>query len=848
MRKGFPTLSWLTRLLAPEGMKQEQVAQVTVPLAPDNDYGAGSESYNTFAKQGFSGNTVVNACVREIATAVSAPHFLLEKQTAEGGSEQITNDLSAVLDSPNAEQSQSDFIELLAVHLYTTGNAYVLKERNRSGRIIGLQLLRPDRISIDIVNGLVDRYEYEINGSTYFLPNTEVSHLKLPAAADDIYGLSPLQVCSRYVNLDIAVAEFTKSYFANSGIPAGLLKVKRRINSQEEANSTRAKWRSSFSGKNGWGNLAVLDEDASYESISPPLKDMDTAALTRTTETRICAVFGVPPILLGLQSGLEVSSYSNYEQARESFISETVAPLVSKISAFLYRTLEVSNREVNATIRAATEDVKAFQEDVNAISLRISKQFTDGIISLNEARSALGYDSLEDGNARRITSWVLEVSPDDDVDLSVPANLRQAPTPELLKAGIPAEQIKKVPLLERAVKLNRALNEEREELTLKFETNLQKYFKKLADQVAGRMGRLIERSSPTETIKIGVNDVNSGSILPEDGKLGLNDVIRNGYSDIVRATWTTVLNSGVAGAIDFDNKLPVVTQIMQSADKTVTEMWSSTERAVSKAVDVAIERGYTIEQLARGVPDENFPGVNSLARETYANRAGTIARTETMRAQNATTLGYYRSQGVEYVQAYDPDGSPADNYRGTDGRTCSERHQQVYTEADSFDVISHPNCRLSWSPLSNERLEELGITDPVNFDMEELGADVMITKVQVPVYIQQNAARGLQYVEAGKGGSGLTEKTINEAVGMSKGNISDDKIIRMNAWFKRHVGDLNTADNTDPESPDFPGAGAVAFYLWGGNPLDKEQSMKWAERQAERLRKEIPNGIQTVTN
>ena len=132
--------------------------------------------------------------------------------------------------------------------------------------------------------------------------------------------------------------------------------------------------------------------------------------------------------------------------------------------------------------------------------------------------------------------------------------------------------------------------------------------------------------------------------------------------------------------------------------------------------------------------------------------------------------------------------------------------------------------------------------------MEELGADVMITKVQVPVYIQQNAARGLQYVEAGKGGSGLTEKTINEAVGMSKGNISDDKIIRMNAWFKRHVGDLNTADNTDPESPDFPGAGAVAFYLWGGNPLDKEQSMKWAERQAERLRKEIPNGIQTVTN
>ena len=115
-------------------MKQEQIAQVTVPLAPENDYGEATDAYSTYAKQGFSGNTIINACVREIATAVSAPTFLLEKQTAEGGAEQINasnNELAAILASPNAEQSQADFNELLIVHLYTTGNAYVFKERNR---------------------------------------------------------------------------------------------------------------------------------------------------------------------------------------------------------------------------------------------------------------------------------------------------------------------------------------------------------------------------------------------------------------------------------------------------------------------------------------------------------------------------------------------------------------------------------------------------------------------------------------------------------------------------------------------------------------------------------------------
>ena len=839
MRKGLSTLSWLTRLLAPEGMKQEQeFAQVTVPLAPDNDYGQASDSYNTYAKQGFDGNTVVNACVREIATAVSAPIFLLERLTAEGGAEQINasnNELAAVLASPNAEQSQADLIELLTVHLYTTGNAYLLRERNRAGRIVGLQLLRPDRISIDIKDGSLSQYEYEINGSTYFIPASEIAHLKLPNAADDVYGLSPLQVCSRYVNLDISVAEFTKSYFANSGIPAGLLKLKRRITSQEEANSTRAKWRSSFSGKNGWGNLAVLDEDASYESISPPLKDMDTAALTRTTETRICAVFGVPPILLGLQSGLEVSSYSNYEQARESFISETVSPLVSKLASFLYRALEVSVREPNATVRAATEDVKAFQEDVNAISLRVMKQFTEGAITLNEARAALGYDAIDNGNVRRISSWVLEITPDEERDITA---LQEGSSPQLLKAGLEAQQIKRIPLLPRAVTLNRNLAQQRDDLTEKLESDLVKYFKKLADQVAGRMGRLIERSHSTEITKINIDDVQPGSILPDDGKVGLNDIIRNGYAGIIRSTWDTILNSGVAGALDFDDRSPIITSILQSADRTVTEMWNETERAINKATEIAVERGYSVDQLARGVPDDNFPGVNSLARETYANRATTIARTEVMRAQNATTLGYYQSQEIEYVQAYDPDGDPADNYVGTDGRTCSQRHEQVYPVKEARDVISHPNCRLSWSPLSRQALEDLGIIDTIS-----LSDPVEFIKVQVPVYMQQNAARGLQYVEEGKGGSGLTEETINEAVGMSKGNISDDKIIRMNAWFKRHETDLTTAANTDPESPDFPGAGAVAWYLWGGNPLDKEQSMKWAERQSELLREEVVNGV-----
>ena len=114
--------------------------------------------------------------------------------------------------------------------------------------------------------------------------------------------------------------------------------------------------------------------------------------------------------------------------------------------------------------------------------------------------------------------------------------------------------------------------------------------------------------------------------------------------------------------------------------------------------------------------------------------------------------------------------------------------------------------------------------------------------------MQQNAARGLQYLDQGYIANGATEQIVDEAVGLAHGNISDDKVIRMNDWFKNHISEMNSAASNNPESPNFPSAEAVTFLLWGGDPLKPDQSMKWAEKQAELLKEEMTNGIQTVTN
>ena len=97
--------------------------------------------------------------------------------------------------------------------------------------------------------------------------------------------------------------------------------------------------------------------------------------------------------------------------------------------------------------------------------------------------------------------------------------------------------------------------------------------------------------------------------------------------------------------------------------------------------------------------------------------------------------------------------------------------------------------------------------------------------LDVPVYIRAAARKGLDYYGQGLAGDGLVDRTVREARDMARGDITEDKVIRTNAWGARHLVDLDASKNSDPDDKEFPGAGAVAFYLWGINPLDPEPAM-----------------------
>lgn len=110
--------------------------------------------------------------------------------------------------------------------------------------------------------------------------------------------------------------------------------------------------------------------------------------------------------------------------------------------------------------------------------------------------------------------------------------------------------------------------------------------------------------------------------------------------------------------------------------------------------------------------------------------------------------------------------------------------------------------------------------------------------MQVPNFISAAASRGLRYLNAGYGGPGLTDQTIDEARQLARGGASEDKIIRANAWAARHAIDLEPPQNHSPSDPGYPGPGAVAHMLWGITPTSPLRARDWYSRTSQRIQKE----------
>lgn len=365
-------------------------------------YSAGVPAYSvrdfqTLAKEGFSENAIAYACVDAITTAMAAIPWKVEKRTAADLDEwepYPTHPLLDLLASPNVAQSGSEFTEGAGTYYQIGGNAYIVLigmpldiKTQMTSAPKGMLLPRPDFVrpvpdAMGMPQGFVVGKDRDL--STYH--PSRVIHLKRFNPLDPIFGLAPMAVAGKDVDILNAISNYQYRLMRRSGRPDGVIITEGALKpDQYERLQKQVDDKFNNADKPGGWKL--------FEGIVKEIKEFafkpEEMGLTKTQIDRIraiCAIYKVPPEIIGVS---EAKTYNNYGEARTALYVEGVLPLMDKFKdKYNQRLMPFFSKTDRLTYDRSK--IEPLQEDRDKKATRNREDFKAGIYTANEVRAKNG--------------------------------------------------------------------------------------------------------------------------------------------------------------------------------------------------------------------------------------------------------------------------------------------------------------------------------------------------------------------------------------------------------------------------------------------------------------------------
>lgn len=164
--------------------------------------------------------------------------------------------------------------------------------RYANGMVARYLVLNPSWVNIERANGTV---AYEMGGKE--LDPHDVCHIKYQSWPGNLRGIGPLMWCAGSLMSAQALERYATNLAANGGIPWGVLKTPRHLNSKE-ATEMQERWVTAARARNG--APAVLSGGIELDTLTINPRDMALLEMRVFDETRIASALGVPPYLVGL--------------------------------------------------------------------------------------------------------------------------------------------------------------------------------------------------------------------------------------------------------------------------------------------------------------------------------------------------------------------------------------------------------------------------------------------------------------------------------------------------------------------------------------------------------------------
>ena len=354
---------------------------------------------------------LVYACIEKKSEAVCDPEIVVERSTKDGEWErEKDHPFVALMNRPNPYEDGSSFRRSWIASQDFADCFYYEVVRNSAGVPVELYPLNPANIypqyRIKEGGGGYELlfYYYTFAGVQLKLLPDDVKVYRRHGLTSIYAGVSPVAAALGAIDAAASGLDYVRSFFLNDGTPSGLLKIKGRKMSEEEANTLQAKWVGKFGlGGAQYRGIAVLDEQADFQAIGTKIAEAGLTDLEEITESQICGVLGVPPVLVYAYVGLKyMHTRASAKEAQKDFWSNTISPNMkawrSYLTWFMLPEFETVADIMAGKVRVNWDmtQVEALQEDVDGIHARARNDYTAGLTTLDEGRARIGMPPASD--------------------------------------------------------------------------------------------------------------------------------------------------------------------------------------------------------------------------------------------------------------------------------------------------------------------------------------------------------------------------------------------------------------------------------------------------------------------
>jgi HK97 family phage portal protein len=282
------------------------------------------------------------------------------------------------------------------------GNTYLRKIRSSTrGTVTALQFLPQDMVR-PVGNGInpLTHYVYTTDGRSFDIPVSDIIHIRYGRDPSDIrIGRAPLTAVLREIATDNTASTTAYGLLANGAMPSLIVGPDAKETSvdmsMDDARQVKRQLHEDLTG-DGSGGIVVMTGAYKMDRVSLTPSELALDSVRRVPEERICSALGINPMVLGLGSGLERSTYSNYERAQQAAWEDGMVPLLRTLADAITADLlpEYPETQQGDYVMYDLETVRALADDMQAEATRAEKLYKAGIIDRAEAKRIAGLEAV----------------------------------------------------------------------------------------------------------------------------------------------------------------------------------------------------------------------------------------------------------------------------------------------------------------------------------------------------------------------------------------------------------------------------------------------------------------------